>query len=359
MGNYVQAVPLYQEALQQEIQAIESKLATSFATAGQTRRALGVTTEQIVATLPSDTISISWLRSRRLNMSLLERDLLESTELTTSRDCVFLANPDFQNPLLVRAGAVQSDTIKRRGTEMRGLEDLHFESLAGAATEVKQLEKQLQSWSWNSVTLTDNNATKAALLRVQRPYVLHLATHGFFESIDSENADSPTTLEPEENQFKSKYFDNPMHRSGLALAGANLTLAAWRDNKEVQLENDGILTAEDASTLDLQGTWLVTLSACDTGEGEANAGEGVMGLRRGFLEAGAQNLLMTLWPIADRYTVELMKDFYSRAHQSGNAPLALAEVQRDWLVKLRKEKGLAQAVRLAGPFILSFRGKPT
>ncbi len=72
MGNYVQAVPLYQEALQQEIQAIESKLATSFATAGQTRRALGVTTEQIVATLPSDTISISWLRSRRLNMSLLD-----------------------------------------------------------------------------------------------------------------------------------------------------------------------------------------------------------------------------------------------------------------------------------------------
>jgi hypothetical protein len=79
---------------------------------------------------------------------------------------------------------------------------------------------------------------------------------------------------------------------------------------------------------------------------------------RGFLEAGAQNLLLTLRPIGDEYTVELMKDFYTKAHESKNAPLALAEVQRDWLVKLRKEKGLVEAVRLAGPFILSFRGKP-
>jgi CHAT domain-containing protein len=102
----------------------------------------------------------------------------------------------------------------------------------------------------------------------------------------------------------------------------------------------------------------VTLSACDTGSGEARAGEGVMGLRRGFIEAGAQNLLMTLWPISDEVTVQIMTDFYDAAHEKRNAPAALAKVQRDWLVKLRKERGLAKAVNLAGPFIMSSQGKP-
>jgi hypothetical protein len=119
------------------------------------------------------------------------------------------------------------------------------------------------------------------------------------------------------------------------------------------VENDGILTAKNVSTLDLHGTWLVTLSACDTGSGEARAGEGVMGLRRGFIQAGAQNLLMTLWPISDEVTVQIMSDFYDAAHQTGNAP-----EQRKWLVKLRTEKGLAQGVNLAGPFIMSSQGKP-
>jgi len=108
----------------------------------------------------------------------------------------------------------------------------------------------------------------------------------------------------------------------------------------------------------LQGTWLVTLSACDTGSGEVRAGEGVMGLRRGFIQAGAQNLLMTLWPINDEVTVQIMSDFYEAPHKTGNAPEALAEVQRNWLLKLRTEKGLAQAVDLAGPFIMTSQGKP-
>jgi CHAT domain-containing protein len=113
-----------------------------------------------------------------------------------------------------------------------------------------------------------------------------------------------------------------MHRSGLALAGAQTTIEAWKREEVPPVENDGILTAEDVSTLDLEGTWLVTLSACDTGSGEARAGEGVMGLRRGFIQAGAQHLLMTLWPISDELAVQIMSDFYEAAHHSGNAPEA-------------------------------------
>jgi CHAT domain-containing protein len=99
------------------------------------------------------------------------------------------------------------------------------------------------------------------------------------------------------------------------------------------------------------------LSACDTGTGEARTGEGVLGLRRGFIMAGAQNLLLTLWPVADEETAKFMVNFYEAAHQSGNAPQALADTQRDWLVRLRQRRGLAEAVRLAGPFILSSQGE--
>ena len=83
-----------------------------------------------------------------------------------------------------------------------------------------------------------------------------------------------------------------------------------------------------------------------------------MGLRRGFIQAGEQNLLMTLWLISDRAMVQIMLDFYDAADRTHNAPEALAAVQRDWLVKLRKELGLRAAVKLAGPFIMSSQGKP-
>ena len=83
-----------------------------------------------------------------------------------------------------------------------------------------------------------------------------------------------------------------------------------------------------------------------------------MGLRRGFVQAGVQNLLMTLWPIGDKTTAKIMLDFYEAADRTGNASQALADVQRDWLVRLRKERGLQAAVRLAGAFIMSSQGRP-
>ena len=149
---------------------------------------------------------------------------------------------------------------------------------------------------------------------------------------------------------------NPMHRSGLALAGAQATLEAWRRG-ETAPSDDGIVTAAEAGILKLEGTELVVLSACETGAGEAKSGEGVLGLRRGFIQAGAKNLLMTLWCVADEATAQLMAEFYERFHATKNAPQALAEVQRDWLVRLRDERGLQEAVLLAGPFILSSQGR--
>ena len=146
----------------------------------------------------------------------------------------------------------------------------------------------------------------------------------------------------------------PMTRSLLALAGAAVTLRDWKKGIFPAPENDGILTAQEAANLNLDHTWLVVLSACDTGGGEARAGEGVLGLRRGFAEAGAQNLLMTLWTADDAETADLMEAFYREALQSGDAPGALARVQRSSLDDLRRKSGLSEAVRKAGPFILSY-----
>ena len=293
------------------------------------------------------------------------RDLLRELKPSTAKEVVLFANPDFDlasTPMLAKADNGSSDPSSNaiRGSEKRDVEDWSFASLEGTQNESDELIKKFDGWGWKPSDFTAGKATKEALLKIHSPYILHLATHGFFAKEDPAraNTEPESSLKPGQSVIKSKFFKNPMHRSGLALAGAQTTIEAWKRDEVPPVENDGILTAEDVSTLDLQGTWLVTLSACDTGSGEARAGEGVMGLRRGFIQAGAQNLLMTLWPISDEVTVQIMSDFYDAAHNSGNAPEALAEVQRNWLVKLRTEKGLAQAVNLAGPFIMSSQGKP-
>ena len=142
----------------------------------------------------------------------------------------------------------------------------------------------------------------------------------------------------------------------LAFTGASLTANEWDGGRTPSTDNDGILTAVEASVLNLKGTWLVTLSACETGRGEARSGEGVLGLRRAFIQAGAQNLLMTLWPVSDKYTIPFMKEFYERAMADGNAPESLAAVQKKLLVRYREVFGTKLAVQLAGPFIMSFQG---
>jgi len=291
------------------------------------------------------------------------RDLLRELKPSTAKEVVLFANPDFglsSTTMLAKADDDPSGAGSKliRGTEKRDIEDWSFENLAGTQEESDELNKKFAGWGWTLTNFTKEKATKEALLKIHSPYILHLATHGFFAKEDPSATQTDALPDDRHGVTKSKFFKNPMHRSGLALAGAQTTIKAWKRDEVPPVENDGILTAEDVSTLDLQGTWLVTLSACDTGSGETRAGEGVMGLRRGFIQAGAQNLLMTLWPISDAVTVQIMCDFYEAAHRRGNAPEALAEVQRDWLVKLRARKGLAQAVNLAGPFIMSSQGKP-
>jgi len=282
------------------------------------------------------------------------RDLLRQNKSGRGPVTVIFANPDFEGADIALTSADGQMTALHSREMIRDLQSLSLFPLPGTAKEAARVEALIRKRNGKVKVFLGANATEAELRRVNSPRILHLATHGLFlpETEIGKEADPLHLLNP----VPPRMLLNPMHRSGLAFAGAQKTLRAWSRGDIPSTENDGILTAEEVGGLKLDGTWLVVLSACDTGSGESRAGEGVMGLRRGFIQAGAQNLLMTLWPIDDETTVEIMLDFYEAADRTGNASQALADVQRDWLVRLRKERGLQAAVRLAGPFIMSSQG---
>jgi len=154
-------------------------------------------------------------------------------------------------------------------------------------------------------------AREADLKAVVSPRVLHLATHGFFLSDQEVKSTTPLSVDRSRLGFplgmKENDWENPMVRCGIALAGANHA----RQTTDAVAE-DGLLTGLEASLLNLQGTELVILSACDSGSGEVRIGEGVMSLRRAFRIAGAESVLASHWKVSDKATTQLMREFMRR-----------------------------------------------
>lgn len=285
------------------------------------------------------------------------RDLVREIKPSPHKNLRIFGNPVFDKSL----DSIKDTKLALRSTEIDVFGQIQLPPLPGSEKECTEIQKIAASEGWDLQTFTREQADESTLRQTKKPGILHLATHGFYLNsftppIDTTRGMSVVGLQkPFPTQQKGV---DPMRASGIALTGAQSTLRSWAERKAPDPENDGILTAEEVVALDLQGTWLVTLSACETGVGEARSGEGVLGLRRSFMMAGAENLLMTLWPVSDQTTPEIMADFYREALKTGNAPGSLAKVQREWLVKLRKEKGLLEAVRDAGPFVMATIGKP-
>jgi CHAT domain-containing protein len=180
------------------------------------------------------------------------------------------------------------------------------ESLPGTAEEGKQIADALNVRAW-----LRELALEGPLKAASSPRILHLATHGFF--LANQNLDvaapSDNVLDFMFSRIATAGFVNPLLRSGLVLAGFNTWLMGGILPQEAE---DGILTAEDVSGLDLSGTDLVVLSACETELGAMHVSEGVFGLRRTFMLAGAKTLVMSLWKVNDEVTKDLMIDFYHR-----------------------------------------------
>jgi CHAT domain-containing protein len=256
------------------------------------------------------------------------------------------------------------DMVAMRSAEVDVFGTVNLPPLPGTKAEAQEIETLAKQSGWDVNVTTGDEATESSVRNTKKPGVLHLATHGFylnsFVPAGEDGTRGMSVVGPgNENKNQNENGVDPMRASGVALTGAQQTLKLWSQRKAPDPETDGILTAEEVASLDLNGTWLVTLSACETGVGEARSGEGVFGLRRAFMIAGAENLLMTLWPVADDTTASIMADFYKEALATGDAPGSLAKVQRDWLVKLREEKGLATAIREAGPFAMVMMTAPS
>lgn len=210
---------------------------------------------------------------------------------------------------------------RRSVSDARSFSELYFPPLGGTAEEADAIRKLFP----DAQLLTGERATTNALKLTVAPRMLHIATHGFFlqtpQAVADARARAATTTPGMQAAAES---DNPLLRSGLALAGANRRGAA-------ATTDDGILTALEASGLNLWGTRLVVLSACDTGLGEVRNGEGVYGLRRAFVLAGAETLVMSLWPASDYSTRTLMTSYYRNLKQGLGRGAALRQVQLEML----------------------------
>jgi CHAT domain-containing protein/Tfp pilus assembly protein PilF len=259
------------------------------------------------------------LETHEINYLTSGRDMLKwSLPANIAKQPVVLANPDFgsiskktKNPDMLAANHLG----RRSGEYNRGT--FHFDPLSGTAEEAQALSKLLI----DETVLTGAKATETALKALHSPRILHLATHGFFlpdqpdEKPDAQTAmlslDGQRPLPPSKNE-------NPLLRSGIALAGANLLQSG---------NEDGVLTALEASGLDLWGTQLVVLSACETGIGKVSNGEGVYGLRRALVNAGAEAQVMSLWKVDDAATRDLMVEYYKRLLAGAGRAEALRQTQ--------------------------------
>jgi TonB family protein len=170
--------------------------------------------------------------------------------------------------------------------------------------------------------------------------MLHVATHAFFLPVKTREAAAAHTrginLGVGNDAPGPGLVENPLLRSGLALEGANQRRGACGE--------DGILTALEAASLDLHGTELVVLSACETGVGEVSNGEGVYGLRRALVLAGSDSQVMSLWKVSDEATKELMVAYYKRLAADEGRAEALRQVQLGMLrsSKERQVEGLRE-----------------
>jgi CHAT domain-containing protein len=208
---------------------------------------------------------------------------------------------------------------------------LYFAPLSATAQEAAQLRTLFP----DATVLSGRYASKTALAQANAPSILHVATHGFFLTYQRDDKAPDQSASHNARAKFAVSVANPLLRSGLALAGANM-VSEGNDN--------GILTALEAANLNLWGTKLVTLSACDTGVGEVKNGEGVYGLRRAFLLAGAQTVVTSLWPVSDYATRQLMTDYYAGLKNGAGRAVALREAR----LAMFKRKGREHPFYWAG-----------
>jgi CHAT domain-containing protein/Tfp pilus assembly protein PilF len=279
------------------------------------------------------------------------RDLVEDggQNLHPTTAPLILADPDYNltpaqvaaaRPLDLKPDNAIASLTRSAGDDLRGIG--RVKRLPGTAAEARQAFEKLKALTGQEPRLYQQaEASETIVKTAKSPRALVLATHGFFLKAKEEELkdDALPGLAPTANVKppapKEKNFDNPLLRCGLLLAGANKRAEAKEG------EDDGVLTGLEIVGLDLRGTQMVVLSACETGVGEVQTGEGVAGLRQAFQLAGAESVLSTLWQISDRATSDLMNTYYDELGNGADRAEALTQAQRKFLQDRRAKNGAA------------------
>ena len=223
------------------------------------------------------------------------------------------------------------------------------------AAEAKDIKRLLDGSGHGPVTVyLGPEALEERFKTMPAPRVLHVITHGFYLKGGgiSEERDPPGPVVPGFGMGRGlgrlRRTEDPLLRSGLVLAGAN---RLGEEKPGTTTVDDGWLTAGEIAALDLRGTELVVLSACETGLGDVRGGEGVYGLRRAFLYAGAQTLVTSLFPVPDEPTRELMGQFY-RSLKEGRGKLSALHEAQLALIRQRRQSGGAAHPFFWASFVL-------
>lgn len=192
--------------------------------------------------------------------------------------------------------------------------------LPGTEKEINQIDFLLKQKGWNTKVYVEKTATEESIKELNNERIVQVATHGFYKPTED------ITLESELESNEAQLAKNPLMRSGLLLKGAGDLLD--KTDYNYNMEN-GILTAYEAMNLNLDRTDLVVLSACETGLGQLEAGEGVYGLQRAFLVAGAKVLIMSMFKVDDDATQRLMLKFYQKWMNSGNLRQSFVDAKKE------------------------------
>jgi CHAT domain-containing protein len=284
------------------------------------------------------------------------RDLLRLQQPSKAGGApVLIANPDFNATSRSATGGASASAAaastaagpsvlrggQQRSSGLRGL--TAWQPLGGTEQEARQLAPLLGG----GAVISGPAATAAVVLAQRAPRILHIATHGFFLADQAPASGTATGARsggtPSEGSAPAAPSrEDPLQRSGLVFAGAN--------RPDANPSDDGYLTAAEATAMDLEGTELVTLSACETGLGGVRSGEGVYGLQRSLAVAGARSTLLSLWKVDDGLTATFMERYYNKL----KAGQGRADALRDTQAEFRNNKNSTyNDIRVWGAFQLS------
>ncbi len=307
----------------------------------------------------------------RFNFLNVGRDILRFKAQIPARVTkpLIIANPDYNLADTTVSQPISTDEIDQKFPFTPSLRDLAssrhgqiFSPLPGTEIEGEKIAKLLGVKS-----ITEAKALKPLVSRTQKsPYILHIATHGYFleditPNLETINQNFLLFNLSASERLHLGGMQNPLLRSGLAFAGVNTMLNGGILPEEAE---DGLLTALDVQSIDLAGTELVITSACETALGDIHTGETVIGLRRSFIQAGAKTVIMSLWKVDDVATTILMEHFYNyllqaklskaealRKAKSDIRNLTIGQMRSQWLTEEaiqwaeKRSKGIANYLR--------------